>query len=146
MLKLNQCFKCRKPIEDSTARKHGLHPNCFKEWFKLADEQEDFRHLNPRSDQRSNNTTFFHGKFKKYSASLANKEYILKFSDEYPELAKTEYLCNQIGVLLGLNIPKSYLISFLNKEDCFVSLPLTLKTSDFSKNQLKLKIFYISFF
>lgn len=119
---MQTCFKCGKILEKSIFPRHGLHPKCFKEWFQLADEQEDFKDLNPHSNQQPlQNTTFFHGKYKKYSASLAHKEYILKFSDEFPELAKAEYLCNQIGKLLGLNIPQSYLISFLNRQDCFLT-------------------------
>ncbi|MCE3231400.1 MAG: hipA [Alphaproteobacteria bacterium] len=121
----NRCYKCKRSLED-TPKKHGVHPHCFQEWFALADTAEDFQRLNlervPEENTLSHLTTsFFHGKFKKYSADLGGKKYILKMSDEYPELAKTEYLCNQIGVLLGLDIPKNYLLHFQEEQDCFVT-------------------------
>ncbi|EKE10467.1 MAG: hypothetical protein ACD_16C00030G0004 [uncultured bacterium] len=121
------CFKCRGNLQ-SDFQKHGLHKNCFKEWFHLADEGEDFwnlilrQELSAHDKERSfKNTSFFHGKFKKYSAELGGKTYILKMSPEYPELAKTEYLCNQIGIAIGIDIPKNYLLTFQGQENCFVS-------------------------
>lgn len=119
------CYKCSKPL-DPIHRRHGLHVECFQNWFSLENENEDFKDLYLRresytSQPYSLNASFFHGKFKKYSARLGGNQYILKFSDEYPELAKTEFLCNQIASTLGLVVPPYFLISFSEEIDCFVS-------------------------
>lgn len=124
---MNICFKCQKDT-DVTQQKHGLHKQCFKEWFNLIDKEEDFQNLvlrkeasNDEEEKRFHNTSFFHGKFEKYSAELGKKNYILKLSREYPELARSEYLCNQIGKTLGLDIPKNHLICLFNERDSFIS-------------------------
>lgn len=124
---MNLCFKCKKEVEASH-KKHGLHKKCFKEWFSLIDEAEDFKDIyQPKEtfdgspEKKLYQTTFFHGKFKKYSAILGGKKYILKICQDHPELAKTEYLCNQLAVTAGLDIPKNYLIRFMENEDCFVT-------------------------
>lgn len=124
---MNICFKCQKDT-DVTQQKHGLHKQCFKEWFNLIDKEEDFQNLvlrkeasNDEEEKRFHNTSFFHGKFEKYSAELGKKNYILKLSREYPELARCEYLCNQIGKTLGLDIPKNHLICLFNERDSFIS-------------------------
>jgi len=104
--------------------KHGLHLHCFKDWFRLADESEDFENLTlvkENSSYSDQNKSFFHGKFEKYSASLGGRDYILKMSREYPELSKVEYVCNRLGILVGLSIPNHYLLRFQEQEDCFVS-------------------------
>ena len=128
---MNICFKCKENIE-VTQQKHGLHKYCFKEWFNLIDEQDDFQNLvlrretsNDEMESSLRSTSFFHGKFEKYSAELGKKGYILKLSREYPELARTEYLCNQIGKSLGLDIPRNYLICLFNERDVFVSYNFT---------------------
>jgi hypothetical protein len=123
-----RCYKCRKLL-DPLHRRHGLHVECFQDWFSLENENEDFKDLYLRRDNSTNasqphsspNASFFHGKFKKYSARLGKDQYILKLSDEYPELAKTEFLCNQIASSLELVIPPYFLISFSEEVDCFVS-------------------------
>ena len=122
-----RCYKCRKLL-DPLRRRHGLHVECFQDWFSLENENEDFKDLYLRRDNNtktsqphSPNASFFHGKFKKYSARLGKDQYILKLSEEYPELAKTEFLCNQIASSLGLSIPPYFLISFSEEIDCFVS-------------------------
>lgn len=124
---MNICFKCQKDT-DVTQQKHGLHKQCFKEWFNLIDKEEDFQNLvlrkeasNDEEEKHFHNTSFFHGKFEKYSAELGKKNYILKLSREYPELARSEYLCNQIGKTLGLDIPKSHLLCLFNERDSFIS-------------------------
>lgn len=121
------CFKCKESIE-VTQQKHGLHRHCFKEWFNLIDEEDNFQNLvlrreasNIEDGQHVHNTSFFHGKFERYSAELGKKNYILKLSREYPELARTEYLCNQLGTTLGLDIPKNHLIFLFNERDSFIS-------------------------
>ncbi|KTD61886.1 hypothetical protein Lspi_2516 [Legionella spiritensis] len=115
-----QCLKCLKEIESSTAEHYGLHPECFQEWFNVA-KTEKFTGLqrrhsssleNPNSHSRQNNS-FFHGKFKKYSASLAGFSYILKMrQDDAPELPEVEYLCNQIGKELNIPVAEFYYIDF----------------------------------
>jgi len=115
-----QCLKCLKEIESSTTEHYGLHPECFQEWFNVA-ETEKFTWLqrrhsssleNPNSHSKQNNS-FFHGKFKKYSASLAGNSYILKMrQDDAPELPEVEYLCNQIGKELSIPVAEFYYIDF----------------------------------
>ncbi len=115
-----QCLKCLKEIEDSTSEHYGLHSDCFKEWFNVA-ETEKFTGLqrrhsssleSPNSNSKQNNS-FFHGKFKKYSASLAGNSYILKMrQDDAPELPEVEYLCNQIGRELSIPVAEFYYIDF----------------------------------
>lgn len=123
-----KCFKCLEPIEN-TDPVHGLHRDCFFHWFKLsADSSVDFRNVALKSENLDSslpvnpiNATFFHGKFKKYSAELDTRSYILKVQDkDYPELPSVEYLSNQIAQKLGITVPDFYLICFLNEIDAFV--------------------------
>jgi hypothetical protein len=126
---MHTCYKCLKTVENQMPL-HGLHRDCFFNWFKLdANVAADFSDVALRSERldsslRANpiNTTFFQGTFKKYSAKLNNRSYILKVKDkDYPELPQTEYLSNQIAQKLGLIIPDFYLIYFLNELDTFVT-------------------------
>lgn len=117
------CFKCCKDLSGLQTW-YGLHVNCFAEWFKT---NENFKNLTLRKEKPDEtpddslpNESFFHGQFEKYSATLVGEQYILKISQDYPELAKTEYLCNQLGESLGLELPPYFLISF-EGQDCFVS-------------------------
>lgn len=114
------CLKCLKEIEDPELEHHGLHSDCFKEWFRIA-KTEPFTGLQRRHSASSEiinsntkqNASFFHGKFKKYSANLVGHSYILKMrQDEAPELPEVEYLCNQIGKELGIPVAKFYYIDF----------------------------------
>ena len=69
--------------------KYGLHERCFVEWFK-TDPAYEFVSLtqrsalsrDPETKESSNNTSFYHGKFKKYSADLGNENYILKMREQ----------------------------------------------------------------
>lgn len=113
------CLKCRLQIDHPSSAHYGLHPDCFTEWFK-APKTAEFVSLQRRSstseqsaNQTPQNTSFFHGKFKKYSADLDGQSYILKMrQDEAPELPEVEYLCNQIGKLLGVSVAEFYFIDF----------------------------------
>ena len=126
---MKKCFKCQKPLEIA-ASVHGLHKECFLGWFKLdSNSTAEFRDVALRSEKsdsamlsKSINVSFFQGKFKKYSAKLDKRSYILKVQDkkDYPELPHVEYLSNQIAHKLGLMIPNFYLICFLNELDTFV--------------------------
>jgi hypothetical protein len=125
------CYKCLQTIDISNnSTKHGLHTNCFNDWFKLDafNSNGDFENLALRSGESTDsnhnaiNTSFFAGAFKKYSARLNGKMYILKvIMPEYPDLPKLEYVCNLIAKGLSLNVPKFYLIRLENNVDCFVS-------------------------
>jgi len=123
------CFKCLKTIENQEPV-HGLHRNCFFSWFQLDSTRvTEFSNVALRSEKLDSsllanpiNTTLFQGTFKKYSANLNKRSYILKVQDrDYPELPRTEYLSNQIAQRLGLIIPNFYLIHFLNELDTFVT-------------------------
>lgn len=120
------CYYCHTLILN--APKHGLHKKCFQNWFELSSQNTEFTSLALKKQiqlQRKDHcisSSFFAGAFKKYSALLADKEYILKVAtSEFPELPQTEYLSNQIAKTLNLPIPKFYLIKLENEVDCFVS-------------------------
>jgi hypothetical protein len=113
------CLKCLLPIEHPTSVRYGLHPDCFTAWFKTTQTAEfiSLQRRGSTSDKTNNqtpqNTSFFHGKFKKYSADLDGQSYILKMrQDNAPELPEVEYLCNQIGKLLGIDVAEFYFIDF----------------------------------
>lgn len=125
------CYRCLKQISEEMPKQHGLHEACFKEWFALS-RAEDFSNVIVKSsasrekkktdEQFTKNSSFFHGKFKKYSANLGGISYILKVKDQnYPELPATEYLCNQIAQNLGLDIPDFYFMKFEDHLETFVT-------------------------
>jgi predicted HTH domain antitoxin len=104
----------------SEPAQHGLHGDCFKTWFRI-EKLDDFKDLmakesgSPRKDGAfsSINSSFFHGKFRKYSAELGPHSYILKVQmPEHPELPATEYLCNQIAEVLMIKVPDFFLITY----------------------------------
>src|SRR5690606_39155464 len=75
------------------------------------------------------NTSFFHGKFKKYSAELEGASYILKMREsDAPELPEVEYLCNQIGDSLSLPVADFYIIDF-EGEKVFVTKNFVKRTA-----------------
>jgi len=122
------CYKCEQRIEDKEQMRHGLHKQCFMEWFAL-DSDVDFGDVAIKSttssepkEKPSKASSFFQGKFKKYSAMLNNERYILKVRDDkFPELPGTEFLCNKIAVSLGLKVPPFYFKKFENNSETFVS-------------------------
>lgn len=127
-MRMRLCYLCKQSVEESKMIS-GLHMGCFCEWFELS-ELDDFRDVVARSsegpgeekDWAQVNTSFFHGKFRKYSARIGNHNYILKvMQKEVPELPLTEYLCNQLARSLGLAVPDHYMILFQNKLESFVS-------------------------
>ena len=114
------CLKCLLQIEDPNSAHYGLHPECFISLFN-APSLGNFISLQRRygttSDKPANhtpqNTSFFHGKFKKYSAELNGISYILKMrQDDALELPEVEYVCNQIGRLSGVPVAEFYFIDF----------------------------------
>lgn len=123
------CFKCRKVVADEKNAVYGLHEECFEKWFGLSEAIEftGVARKETDSDKERNelfsqfNSSFFQGKFRKYSASLNGVDYILKVEErEYPELPATEFLCNEIARSLKIVVPDFYLIDFHGKKT-FVS-------------------------
>ncbi|MEI8295655.1 MAG: HipA domain-containing protein [Alphaproteobacteria bacterium] len=120
------CYKCETPIIGEVPY-HGLHLRCFCSWFGF-DSSVDFTDIVIRNDEtvpsvahNSFYSSFFQGKFKKYSARLSNKSYIFKVQqEEYPELPRVEYISNKIAQGLGIAVPNFYLIHYLNEIDTFV--------------------------
>ncbi len=118
------CFSCRKELsEAANIFNYGLHEFCFKKWFGLQEPEEfssierrDISSTGPEKNtalHASWNDSFFVGKFKKYSATLAGESYILKVKEnEAPELPDVEYLCNQVARSVGVTNPDFYLINF----------------------------------
>ena len=83
------CLKCLLQIEDPISAHYGLHPECFISTFNtsnLANFISLQRRSGASSDKPANhapqNTSFFHGKFKKYSAELDGTSYILKMRQD----------------------------------------------------------------
>lgn len=112
-----RCLGCGMPISNRQAW-YGLHHECFKRSFQLPSllqfqnlsSHRQSGEINPSS---AKNTSFFHGKFRKYSSTLGEHKYILKVEEkDYPELPATEYLCNQIFESLNIKVPSFQLILF----------------------------------
>ncbi len=120
------CCKCEKKIQPHDCF-HGLHHECFRLWFGHT-SVVDFTDVSLKKGEDISSavlpplhTSFFHGKFKKYSAQLDKKSYILKVQQsEYAELPQIEYISNIIAQKLGLYVPPFYFIRFLNEMDTFV--------------------------
>jgi hypothetical protein len=87
------CFKCRNKLKEN--HKYGLCRKCFIEWFE-CEENDEFETITPEQILESSelnrelayiNSSFFQGKYKKYSASLKNDKYIFKVKEiDYPNL------------------------------------------------------------
>jgi hypothetical protein len=111
------CFKCGSPIPDEKDW-YGLHHDCFKQSFQTPSlikfqNLSSHRQSGETNPSNTNHTSFFHGKFRKYSSTLGETKYILKVEEEdYPELPATEYLCNQIFESLYIKVPSFHLILF----------------------------------
>lgn len=137
---ITKCYYCAKIVNESDAKRHGLHEECFSKWFGI-NLVKDFENLSIKqaSQDMSNsgdhasqsasasgiskiNQSFFHGAFKKYSAEIDGEQYILKVSQtEFPELPRVEWISNKIAHILGLNIPEFYLINLGNVQSTFVT-------------------------
>jgi HipA-like C-terminal domain len=130
-----RCLKCFQAIVG--VAKYGLHEKCFVDWFK-TDSQNEFLSLiqraatsrDPKARDAASNTSFYHGKFKKYSAELGGESFILKMreSKEAPELPEVEYLCNKIAAFVGLPIPEFFYIDFFS-DRVFVTKVFIKKTA-----------------
>jgi len=128
------CYKCLQEILPSDQKHYGLHAQpCFQVWFQDALDPFTnditlpvFKSLMIKSQTESLSDSVlssnFQGRYKKYSAELGAKHYILKVQEnDYPELPATEYLCNQIADLLKIPVPNYYLIRFEENDNNFVS-------------------------
>lgn len=122
------CLKCLMPLGSSDQQKYGLHIHCFTAWFEVSPTDE-FSSLVLRSvskapdSERSNEniSSFFHGQYRKYSATLGEKNYILKVKQsEAPELPDVEYVCNQIAENLGIPVARFYCVEIFG-ERAFVT-------------------------
>ncbi|MDD4294183.1 MAG: HipA domain-containing protein [Candidatus Omnitrophica bacterium] len=123
------CYKCGEIIKSTDQIKQGLHYSCFYDWFNVK-EGSDFDNviIKEYNSQKFNtnfkniNSSFFQGKYKKYSALLAGNNYIIKIEDKgFSDLPAAEFLSNQIAYYLGLEVPEFFLIRFENKIKAFVS-------------------------
>lgn len=128
------CYKCLNPLEG--VQVHGLHKQCFAEWFRVTESDMQFA-LTMKTAGNSNdpaahlNSSFFHGKFKKYSARLGGSGYIIKVRQEpFVELPAAEYLCNQIAKSLQLEVPDFFLIKLEGQVDAFVCKNFMEKHAD----------------
>lgn len=116
------CYKCLQDIEKNAKVQHGLHAECFCDWFGLPEAKDFSEFIAKTIPNQEPFSSFYHGRFKKYSASLNNTKYILKIEqDDYPELPATEYLCNQIAQILRLSVPKFYYLKFQDHLHAFVT-------------------------
>lgn len=112
------CLLClQELLEDGH---YGLHEHCFSDWFDVVGKP-NFKDLFQKSatssgsllSSASSASSFFHGKFKKYSASLADRAFILKMREpEAAELPEVEYLCNQISTVFSIPVAKFFIINF----------------------------------
>lgn len=125
---MRMCYQCRESVGESEMVA-GLHGECFCKWFQV-EKPDDFHDVVARSSEEPAegkdwaliNTSFFHGKFRKYSGRIGSSSYILKvMQKDVPELPVTEYLCNQIARALGLFVPDHCMILFQNTLETFVS-------------------------
>lgn len=143
---MNICLFCNKPL-DRKEPIYGLHRECMCSWFKLTEPLE-FRELVAKEGSVEGtfpqkfskfNSSFFQGKFKKYSAELGKFSYILKVQQgDYLELPATEYLCNQIARLLKIKVAEYILIDF-HRYPTFVA-------RNFIKTQRKQNLIHIYHF
>lgn len=115
------CLRCLKPLEaESAYSEYQVHASCYQRWFHIETlvPFEGIQRHTPSADFVSGGggswaSSFFQGRFKKYSASLGNESYIIKVREEFaPELPDNEFLCNQIAESLGIPIPPYYRVVF----------------------------------
>src|SRR3989338_8191369 len=126
-----KCIRCLNDTMEVDAF-HGMHLECFCAEFSL-EAKDEFRDLSekaisqkPKENRPNNfgrmNSSFFHGAFRKYSATLEDRNYILKVQQpEYPELPAIEFLSNQLAKTLGIGVAQFHLICFKNKTPTFVT-------------------------
>ncbi len=117
---INVCPYCRKPTDEKS--RYGFHEGCFLLEFNL-DELSDFTgwyitKTDKAKDSFSpkpcigNLDATYHGAFRKYSAQLGKKYYIIKLNEPgtYNELVEVEYLTNTLAKAFGLKIPNFHIM------------------------------------
>lgn len=112
-----RCLSCHKTIEVQSF--YGLHRDCFLKNFKLTDPFK-FSNLDPKKPDsfQKIKDSFYHGRYRKYSARLGGTRYILKVQEKKcPDLPATEYVCNKIASLLALSVPEYHLIKYKGEDD-----------------------------
>ncbi len=120
-----QCYYCGNELGSGEGEHYGLHPQCFREAFGVHDLHEflEIARVSPDTKSQEDSdvnkdevvSSFFQGKFRKYSGRLGNTPYIMKVKEEeYPELPVVENLCNQVARVLGLEVPDFQLIRFFD--------------------------------
>lgn len=102
------CLKCLKLIPPNEIPIHGMHAACFTAAFGV-EQTADFSDLFEQATQSGPrearslafqrfNSSFFQGRYRKYSATLGGGNYILKMQQpEYLELPAVEYVCNHVA-------------------------------------------------
>lgn len=119
------CLKCLQPLKGKKSR-YDLHADCFRKWFHV-EENAEFKNLNILPQQsgffsEDMLSSFFHGKFKKYSVLLEGVSYLMKMREAgCPELPDTEYLCNKIAKHLKVPVAEFFTVQWTTKERVFVT-------------------------
>ncbi len=139
------CLKCQKPVKPKETC-YGMHEICFGSWFQVSprarftDLARMSSTLDTGIDITPKNSSFFQGTFKKYSAVLEDRSFILKMRQpmDAPELPEVEYLCNQIAALLTIPVAKFYIIYF---ED-----DLVFVTENFIQNNIPMDLHHFACF
>lgn len=112
----------------------GLHEDCFKQVFGVSKitNFQDWQRKEIVSQPGLGEmpkpylSSFFAGNYRKYEASLQGKKYIFKLgSENCPELAPVEYLCNHIGKKLNIPVPEPFALVKGDKELAFVTYNFT---------------------
>ena len=112
-----KCLNCYETIESRGF--YGLHKDCFLKDFKLTDSLK-FSNLDPKKPDsfQKIKDSFYHGRYRKYSARLGATRYILKVQEKKcPDLPAAEYVCNKIASLLALSVPEYHLIKYKGAND-----------------------------
>lgn len=129
-----QCLHCLQPLL-ANSQKNGMHITCFSSCFKVSDSASflEFSRISSAgssdTELNSSKSSFFHGKFKKYTAILEDRTFILKMHQrEAPEIPAVEYLCNQIGAALHVPVAPYFIISLNNA--------LVFVTENFTQHQI----------
>lgn len=126
------CLRCGKTIPAIDVPVHGMHTICFTSEFgveQTTDFSDIFEHKTPTGPTEAKNltfkrinSTFFHGRYRKYSAMLGTGNYILKMQQpECPELPAVEYVSNRIARVVGIQVPDFHFILFKNQSPTFVT-------------------------
>lgn len=110
-----------------------MHNSCFCTEFNVG-PQIDFSDIFEHSGNQEKitgpqaptfnkfNSSFFHGRYRKYSGLLGKNNYIIKMEQpEFPELPAVEYICNQLAKIWGLPLPEFHFIKYNNQLSSFLS-------------------------